>query len=86
MSNPTRAADLEIRKAESDVLVHDLTHKKVHVLNGVAGHVLTLCDGTRSRASIAQSICDATGADFLTVSRDVEAVLQEFANLRLLVA
>jgi hypothetical protein len=86
MSNPTRIADVDVRRAESDVLVHDLAHNKVHVLNEIAGYIFELCDGTHSGTAIAQSICDATGADFLVVSRDVEAVLLEFKNLHLLVS
>jgi hypothetical protein len=85
MSNPTRIANVEIRKAESDVLVHDLTQNKVHVLNEIAGYIFELCDGTHSRTTIAQSICDATGADLLVVSHDVEKILLQFKNLHLLV-
>lgn len=86
MTNPTKAAGIEIRKAGDDVLVHDPVHDKVHVLNGTAGYVLELCDGVHSVSDIAHSISDATGAEYALVLRDIEGIVRDFEGLKLLVS
>ncbi len=86
MNNPTKAAGIEVRKAGDDVLVHDPVHDKVHVLNGTAGYVLELCDGTHSVADIARSLSDATGAEYDVVLRDIGGVVRDFEGLGLLVS
>jgi len=85
MMNPTRVGKLVTRSVDGDVLVHDVAHEKVHVLNASAAYVLELCDGTRSATQIARSVGDATGADLSIVIRDVDAILREFAVLELLI-
>lgn len=85
MTNPTKSLEIEVRRAGDDVLVHDSAREKVHVLNGTAGYVLELCDGAHSVSEIASCLSDATGADLSAVTRDVEAILREFAAMRLLV-
>jgi hypothetical protein len=84
-ANPIKTKELEIRKVDGNVLVHDPTHDKVHVINRTAAYVLELCDGTRSSIEIARSLSDATGADLSVVIRDVDALLREFQLLQLLV-
>jgi hypothetical protein len=85
VTNPARIGELIIRGVDGDVLVHDTVHEKVHVLNASAGYVLELCDGTRPVTQIARLLSDATGADPSVVTRDVDAILREFALLELLV-
>jgi len=86
MSNPTKAAGIEVRTAGDDVLVHDPAHDKVHVLNGTAGYVLELCDGAHSVGDIARSLSDATGVEYALVLRDVEGIVRDFEGLQLLVS
>ena len=81
--NPRKADDLEIRAVGDEVLVHHLSAQKVHILNKTAGDILALCDGQRSLDDIVASICDATKADRVTVERDVDGLLEEFAKLGL---
>ncbi len=83
MNNPGRTAGLTVRVVDGDVLVHDAVHEKVHVLNPTAGRVLELCDGAHSLQDIARSLCDATGAPFAAVSADVDAIVRDFARLKL---
>jgi hypothetical protein len=85
MGNPAKTDEIEIRKVDGDVLVHDPAHDKVHVLNVTAGRILNLCDGTHSASEIARSISDATGTEFSTVMNDVVAMLREFQLLQLVV-
>jgi hypothetical protein len=85
LTNPKRLPEIEIRRAGDDVIVHDPTHARVHVLNETAGHVLELCDGTQSVDEIARSLCRSTGADLSVVSSDVSAILREFGALQMLV-
>ena len=82
--NPTKVSALELRTIGDEVLVHDPTHEQVHVLNGIAGRILELCDGSRSAEAIARDVSSATGADFARVNADVEAILAQFATLKLL--
>ena len=84
MSNPEKVPEIELRRAGDEVLVHDLAGGKVHVLNGTAGYVLELCDGTRSATEIARTLSNATGADYSTVANDVDVILREFESLKLL--
>jgi hypothetical protein len=81
--NPRKADDLEIRTVGEEVLVYHLSAQKVHILNQTAGQILELCDGQRTTADIVDSICKASNADRVTVSRDVDGMLAEFANLGL---
>lgn len=81
--NPRKADDLEIRTVGEEVLVYHVSAQKVHVLNRTAGQILELCDGQRTTADIVDSICKASDTDHATVSRDVEGMLSEFANLGL---
>lgn len=83
---PHTVDGLEIRAAGDETLVHDPRAGRVHVLNATAGLVLTLCDGTRTRAAIAaalrERLVDAPPGD--VVERDVAAVLDRFAEMHLL--
>ncbi len=84
MTHPAQAPSLEIREVDENVLVYDTTQEKIHVLNRTAGFILGLCDGTRSPAEMARSLCAATGADISLVRGDVDAILTDFAALKLL--
>jgi hypothetical protein len=86
MANPVRTNELEIRNVDDQVLVHDAAHDKVHVLNRTAGIVLKMCDGTLSSTEIARVLSDATGTDIAVVTRDVDAVVLDFATLQLVEA
>jgi hypothetical protein len=83
MSRPKIVGDVEIRRVGADVLVHDQVHDQVHVLNATAGFVLERCDGTRSTSEIAMALSLASGVEFAHVNLDVEAVLSEFAAVKL---
>lgn len=83
---PQAVAGLEIRPAGDETLVHDPAAGRVHVLNATAGLVLSLCDGTRTRAAIASALrerlVDAPSAD--VVDHDVATVLDRFDEMKLL--
>lgn len=79
--NPRKAADLETRTVGDEVLVHHPSAQKVHILNRTAGQILELCDGSRSKADIVESISNATGADSEIVNRDVDGLIAEFIKL-----
>jgi hypothetical protein len=81
-SNPVAVAGLEVRQSGTDVIVHDPSNERIHVLNRSAGAVLALCDGAHDPAAIAASLCAATGAPPERVRPDVEAALAAFRDLR----
>ncbi|HXN09070.1 MAG TPA: PqqD family protein [Candidatus Acidoferrales bacterium] len=83
MNCPYKPADLDIRTVGEEVLVHDPSHEKVHILNRSAGQILELCTGDHTQEDIVTSICAQTGADQETVARDVAALLSEFSKLGL---
>ena len=84
--NPKHVEPLEIRAVGDEVLVHDEAHGKVHVLNATAGRVLEWCDGTRSRAQIADALATAYGIPAERASDDVATVLESFRAQGLLAA
>ena len=79
-------ASLEIRNAGGEVLVHDTSNGKIHVLNATAGSILERCDGATSIDQIAQDLATRTGADRATVSRDVASICERFQSLGLITA
>jgi hypothetical protein len=80
-SPPIVVEGLDIRTAGNEVIVHDPTHEKVHVLNSTAALVLELCDGRHSTEEIAAALSARTGAPLERVRPDVEAVLRSFREL-----
>lgn len=86
MNTPARSTieGLEMRTAGRETIVHDPAHDKLHVLNGMAARILTMCDGKRSPQEIAKEISTDTGAPYDVVLRDVEAIIDRFSELKLL--
>ncbi len=78
--NVRRRASLEIQYVGEEVLVNDPDRAKVHVLNGTAGDVLELCDGTHSCADIARVLAAATGVDAAAIEPDIVAIVATFAE------
>jgi hypothetical protein len=82
---PHHTDGLELQEAGRDLLVHDPSLRKIHVLNTVAGAVLRLCDGQHSVDAIVAVISASNqGTDRAAVERDVERILDDFARLGLL--
>jgi|GEM_PF-644013 len=80
---PRAIAPLEIRTVGPDVLVHDATHAKVHVLNRAAARVLELCDGTLGVDALAARLAAGTSAPPERVRADVQRIVEVFAGLGL---
>lgn len=74
---------MEVVEAGGDVLVHDLVHHKIHILNATAAKVLQACDGRTSVVEIAQHIAPEFVA---RATADVSGILEEFRRLGLLSA
>ena len=81
---PKKIAGLEMSSVGNEVLVHDSSHGKVHVLNAIAGRILDLCTGENTPERIADVLSSEYRADATVVRRDVDALLVEFASLQLL--
>ena len=81
---PQCVPDLEIQQAGSDVLVHDVVHRKIHVINGTAACVLQLCDGEHDVSSLVDGVAEAFGVERERVAGDVETILGEFERIGLL--
>lgn len=55
---PKAIADLEFQNAGEEVLVHDGTRRKIHVLNESAARILLACDGSRDVGMLARTLTD----------------------------
>jgi len=77
------AGELDYRTAGNDVVVHDLAHERVHVLNKVAAFILQSCDGRHSADGIADELSTRTGVSHGRVLADVERTLAELRALQL---
>lgn len=75
---------IQMRVAGRETIVHDTVHEKLHVLNGTAARILSMCDGTRSCEDIAREISAQAGAPYEVVLRDVRMVIEQFSQLELL--
>jgi DNA mismatch repair protein MutH len=84
LMKPNQSADLEVRTAGDELLVHDVKNGKVHVLNASAGKILQLCDGTRTVEEITVAVANTFLTDTERVRPDVDASLAEFKGLGLL--
>lgn len=80
----TKIDGIQMRTAGRDTIVHDTVHEKLHVLNGTAARILTMCDGTRSCEDIARQISGDAGAPYEVVLRDVRMIVEQFSQLELL--
>ncbi len=80
---PIRSSELEFQEAGGDVLVHDVRHGKIHVLNETAARVLRACDGRTSIAQIAERIAPECVA---RATADICGIVEEFRGLGLLSA
>jgi hypothetical protein len=76
--------DLEYRIAGNDVVVHDVLHERVHVLNKTATYILQSCDGRRTARAIAEDLSFRTGVTGARTLPDVERVLAQLRALDLL--
>jgi hypothetical protein len=84
LMKPNQSADLEVRTAGDELLVHDVKNGTVHVLNASAGKILQLCDGTRTVEEITVAVANTFLTDTERVRPDVDASLAEFKGLGLL--
>jgi methyltransferase-like protein len=76
--------DLEYRTAGNDVVVHDPTNERVHVLNATAAYILRACDGKHSAVAIAEDLSARSGVPSAHTLPDVERVLVQFTELQLI--
>lgn len=81
-SNPCAIEGIDVRHAGAEVIVHDPSNNKIHILNDAAGIVLQLCDGAHDAEQIAGELARRTGAPEERVLSDVHAVLASFRELR----
>jgi Coenzyme PQQ synthesis protein D (PqqD) len=80
---PLRSSSLEFQEAGDDMLVHDVTLRKIHVLNRTAAQVLQACDGKTTVLQIAHRIAPDCVAQ---ATADIAGIVEEFRRLGLLSA
>ncbi len=78
-----RIDGLEFQECGDDVLVHDGHAGSIHVLNRTAAEILLRCDGA-SVSELIDAIMSDEPIDRTVVTRDVVAVLEQFASLGLI--
>jgi hypothetical protein len=78
---PHAIEGLEFHNAGNEILVHDASRKKVHVLNHSAAAVLRACDGTHDIETLALELTPQPNAD---VYDDTARIVEEFRALGLI--
>lgn len=81
MIMPAHKASLEILQSGSEVLVHDISRSKIHVLNASAGTVLRACDGQTALDNVVRLLDPQAPTHVLEA---VTRTLAEFAALGLI--
>jgi hypothetical protein len=84
VSLPLVRDDLLFRRVDDDFVVYDPVADRTVLLNVSGAVVFDLCDGTRTRAAIAEELAAAFEVDSELVAPDVERVLGELRGLGLL--
>ena len=82
---PLRNDQVLLRKLEDECLLYDQETCRIHVLNGAAGFVWEMCDGTHSMHDMEDTIqraYDSVGD--ANVAEDLRRIVAEFAELDLL--
>jgi hypothetical protein len=77
-ATPLRTPDLEIRPAGSEQLVQNSATGQIHVLNALAGLVLSRCDGATPLERIVDDIVATKDVDRASAARDVLHVCADF--------
>ena len=72
---------LEFHPAGAEVLVHDASRRKIHVLNQSAAAILHACDGTHDIESLARELVPEPSPD---VFDDAARIVARFHDLGLL--
>jgi hypothetical protein len=81
---PVRADILTHEVTDSDeIVIYDSDHRQLLVLNDFAAGVWLLIDGERSIEDLRNCIVECVDADSDTVSRDVEAFVQQLADRKI---
>jgi len=82
---PAARPDLVLRRVGSEWVVYDSARAKAHVLNLTAAVILTYCDGTNERSSIAEAIArEVPDLDPTRIKDDIDDALRRFADEGLL--
>ncbi len=82
--NPQRHPELELQAMNDGVVVHHLITERVHVLNGSAALILTLCDGHHSVDQLVNALVGESGISFAKAQSDVRRFLLELVELDLI--
>lgn len=83
-NRPKRMPGIELQPTGPELLVHDTSNAKVHVLNATAGRILTLCDGEHDVDGIVDAIVSDWGIDPTIARTDTERALTHFTELGLI--
>lgn len=75
---PKARADLDIRPAGGESVVHDPVSGTVHILNATAARVLARCDGTTSVAALADELAAGSAIPVDRIAGDIERVCADF--------
>lgn len=78
---PNVIEGLELRVVDTEVIVHDRVHQKLHILNRTAGRILELCDGTHAPAEIATRLAEHSSTPHDLILADVTAAIDTFRSM-----
>ena len=77
--------DLTIREVDGESVVLDLRNNEIHTLNESASYIWSLLDGKTSLEDVIQKVEDFYGLESGQAAKDVETVIDQLVQLKLLV-
>lgn len=79
---PLRKDNVLSRQLGNEWILYDITSGAVHVVNSMAEFVWRMCDGSRDLVDIENSVRSAHMIpEGRNVHKDLEAIIQKFADL-----
>lgn len=82
--NPVRAPGVWLRQSGQENIVFDPTRGVAHAMNTTAVAIWVLCDGETEPSEMIEAICDLSGLPLAVVKEDVERILGEFEDVRVI--
>lgn len=76
---PVAADGLDIHEVQDGLVVYDASADRVHYLNSTASVVLSLCDGTKTDAELAEVVRSAWSLDAAPIG-DVRTCLAQLRH------
>ena len=82
---PRRSVDVTLERVGDEAILYDRRGRRAHVVNDSAARVFELCDGNASMQSVTEQLAAAFELPPGQVEGDVQAIVDTFRRLGVLV-